>query len=67
MIKKVYICDLCGKELEIKYKDGGRLSTAMLIHLKYERDIDRKEKRKLLICPACIDEIRERANKTKEN
>ena len=63
MIKKVYVCDLCGKELEIKYKDGRRLSTAMLIHLKYEKDIDRKEKRKILICPSCINEIREKNRK----
>lgn len=60
MKKTMYFCDLCGNELEPFYKGTGIIYRAYEIRVKYESEISSRKKVKLMICPKCLDEIRER-------
>lgn len=60
MKKTMYFCDLCGNELEPFYKGAGIIYRAYEIRVKYESEIASRKKVKLMICPKCLDEIRER-------
>lgn len=61
MKKIIYECDLCGEEMRVSRARGGwEYNTAMIIKLKYANEIGNTKKKKILICPACLAEIRSR-------
>ena len=60
MKKTMYLCDLCGNELEPFYKGAGIIHRAYEISVKYPSEFAYRKKIDLLLCPKCLDEIRER-------